>query len=287
MPVSVSQHLCCQCPCPQSEPQPLHTSTKYPPTLAGRLGSVFYRVTTLFPWILMYTRLCVCPPRVCFPQPQGSPEIRFHQSSKSDFLVFLVPLMYLQAGKHELELRTFTAVGKILWFNCFPVCGLTTWLVWDLILIVIAPLLPYHCGVFCLSCGVSSGVGSSVLQSMVVHPLVVISVFLQEELSTCPSPLPSSSSELLICNFKRMEKPKQIYKQAAQNRGYPNVITLNSKYKCHSSNKYIFNLYIALHIYQSRSSKILQTSNFYSGKHSLVNDYSFRLAICIVCNNFL
>lgn len=152
--------------------------------------------------------------------------------------------------------------------------------------IIIAPLLPYHCGIFCLSCGVFSGVSSSVFQSMVVHLLVVILVLLQEELSTCPSPLPSSS-ELLLCNFKRMEKPKQIYMQAAQNRGYPNIIILNSRYKCHSCNKHIFNLYIALHIYQSRSSKIPQIINFYSGKYSLVNGYSFRLATCIVCNNFL
>ena len=142
MPMGVSQHFCCQCPYPQSEPQLLHTSTGDPPTLAGRLGSVSYRITTLFPQISMHTRLCVCPPRVCFPQSQRSPEIRFHQPSKSDFLVSLVPLVYLQAGKHELGLRTFTTVGKILWFKCFPVCGLTTWLVWDLTLSRLHP--SYH-----------------------------------------------------------------------------------------------------------------------------------------------
>ena len=76
---------------------------------------------------------------------------------------------------------------------------------------------------------------------------VVILVLLQE-LSTCLSPLPSYSLELLICNFKRMEKPKQIYIQAAQNRVYTNIIILNSRSKCHNCNKHNFNLYIAFHI---------------------------------------
>ena len=35
-----------------------------PPVLAGSSGSVSYGVTAPFPWVLMHTLLCVCPPRV-------------------------------------------------------------------------------------------------------------------------------------------------------------------------------------------------------------------------------
>ena len=35
----------------------------------------------------------------------------------------------------DLELRTFTSVGELLWYNYFPVCSSPTWWVWDLILL--------------------------------------------------------------------------------------------------------------------------------------------------------
>ena len=63
MPRSTSKNLCCQCPCPHSEPQPLPTSAGDTPILAGRSGSVSYGVTSPSPWVLMCTLLCVCPPR--------------------------------------------------------------------------------------------------------------------------------------------------------------------------------------------------------------------------------
>ena len=39
----------CRAEVEDSEPLTTHTSTGDPPTLAGRSGSVFYRVTALFP----------------------------------------------------------------------------------------------------------------------------------------------------------------------------------------------------------------------------------------------
>ena len=134
MSMGVSQHFCCQCPYPQGEPQLLHTYRR--PSNTSR-QAWFSLLQNHYPFPLdinVHKIVCVPSKSLCFPQSQRSPEIRFHQPSKSYFLVSLVPLVYLQAGKHELGLRTFTIVGKILWFNCFPVCGLTTWLVWDLTL---------------------------------------------------------------------------------------------------------------------------------------------------------
>ena len=67
------------------------------------------------------------------------------------------------------------------------------WPVWDFILNVISPLLPSSWGSsFALVCGVSFFlVGSNILLSMVVQQQVVISEFLQEKMSVCPSTLPS------------------------------------------------------------------------------------------------
>ena len=58
--------------------------------------------------------------------------------------------------------------------------------------IVIAPLLPSHCGFsFVFGCGVSFLVSSSVLLSMTVQQLVVILVFSEEGVRACPSTPPS------------------------------------------------------------------------------------------------
>ena len=35
----------------------------------GKSGSVFRGVTAPFSGVLVHTRLCLCPPRICFPSP--------------------------------------------------------------------------------------------------------------------------------------------------------------------------------------------------------------------------
>ena len=58
--------------------------------------------------------------------------------------------------------------------------------------IVIAPLVPSHCGFsFVFGCGVSFLVSSSVFLSMTVWQLAVILVFSQEEVRARPSTPPS------------------------------------------------------------------------------------------------
>ena len=56
MPRGISQDCWCQCCCPCGKPLLTHASTGDPPTLAGRSGSVSCRITTLFPWVLIWTR---------------------------------------------------------------------------------------------------------------------------------------------------------------------------------------------------------------------------------------
>ena len=75
-------------PCCHSETLP----AGYPPTLAGRSGSVSCRITAPFPLDLC-TRFCLCPiaGSLCFPYSCGGPVIKSHWSSKSDSLGILGP----------------------------------------------------------------------------------------------------------------------------------------------------------------------------------------------------
>ena len=60
-------HCYTLCPKPCSRPPPTHTSAGVFWTLTGKSGSVSCRITAPFSWVLVYTRFCLCPPRVCFP----------------------------------------------------------------------------------------------------------------------------------------------------------------------------------------------------------------------------
>ena len=59
-------HCYTQCPQPCSRPPLTHASARDSWTLMGKTGSVSYWVTAPFSWVLVHTRFCLCPPRVCF-----------------------------------------------------------------------------------------------------------------------------------------------------------------------------------------------------------------------------
>ena len=63
------RHFCAQCFQPCSRLPPTRSSVRDPWTLTGRSGSVSCEATAPFSWVLVCTRLCLCPPRVCFPSP--------------------------------------------------------------------------------------------------------------------------------------------------------------------------------------------------------------------------
>ena len=58
-----------QCPRPYSRPPLIHASARDSWTLIGKSGSVSFGVTDPFSWVLMGTRFCLCPPRVCLSSP--------------------------------------------------------------------------------------------------------------------------------------------------------------------------------------------------------------------------
>ena len=62
-------HYYTQCPQPCSRPPLTHISARDSWTLSGMSGSVSCGVTAPFSWVLVCTRFCLCPPRVCFPSP--------------------------------------------------------------------------------------------------------------------------------------------------------------------------------------------------------------------------
>ena len=63
------RHCYTQCPQPCNRPLPTHTSIRDSWTFMGKSGSVSCGVTAPFSWVLVYTRFCLCPLRVCFPSP--------------------------------------------------------------------------------------------------------------------------------------------------------------------------------------------------------------------------
>ena len=68
MYIYICQCICCRTQCPRPCSRPLLTSTSAGDsgTLKGKSGSVSCGVTAPFSWVLVHTRFCLCPPRVCF-----------------------------------------------------------------------------------------------------------------------------------------------------------------------------------------------------------------------------
>ena len=102
------------------------------------ISLIISKTGCLFPWALVCSRPCMCPPRVKFlysPVLWNScnQTLMFFKARFSGGLLLLLsdPL----AGKTTVGLRTLTPVAKLLWYNCFPVCGLPTQEVWDFILL--------------------------------------------------------------------------------------------------------------------------------------------------------
>ena len=62
-------HCRTHCPRPCSRPPQTHASARDSWTLTGKFGLVSCGVTAPFSWVLVCTKFCLCPLRVCFPSP--------------------------------------------------------------------------------------------------------------------------------------------------------------------------------------------------------------------------
>ena len=117
-----------------------------PPTLAGKSGSVSHGVTTPSPgsWCTHYFVCARQEWSLCFPQSCRSPTIKSHKPSKSDSLGIPPPVARPWVWEAWHGLRTFTPVGRPLWYKCSPVCESPTQQPWDLILLWLLWLSPSY-----------------------------------------------------------------------------------------------------------------------------------------------
>ena len=122
---STSKDCCCQCPSPRGEPLPTHTSTGDPPTLAGWSAQspaeplLLSRCMQNFVCVLQEWSVCFhSPVEILWPNPAG--------------LQSQIPWGFLslsldpQVGKPDVQFRTFTTMGELIWYYCYPVCELPT-----------------------------------------------------------------------------------------------------------------------------------------------------------------
>ena len=111
---------------------------------------------------------------------------------------FPVPLLDPQEGKPAVGFRTFTTGGELIGHYCSPVCGSPTWQVWDLILSGC-----HHLAAALSLCSFFLSLDVVYLFWWVPESssdgcwtTSLILVFSQEEISACPSILPSWTRSL-------------------------------------------------------------------------------------------
>ena len=98
-------------------------------TLTDKSGSTSCGVTAPFSWILVYLRFCLCPPRGWFSSPVEVPPSNLTGLQSQITWGFSVPLLDPQFWKSVLGPTIFAIVPELLWYSCFPVCGLSAqWL---------------------------------------------------------------------------------------------------------------------------------------------------------------
>ena len=145
-----------------SRPSPTHTSAGDSWTLTGKSGTVSCGVTAPLSCVLMHTRFCLCPPRVCFPF-----------LCKFRWLYGGINGDLLQEGLYHTQiyctqspclcsspLLTCTSTRDTQTQFLLSLCRVSgswhtedlfepseyLWRVWHLILNTISPLLPSFCG---------------------------------------------------------------------------------------------------------------------------------------------
>ena len=142
MPINIPQNHHSHCLCLHSEPHLLLASEGDPQILAGRSGpgSICF-----FPWALGHMWSCVQTSKSGVSVSPSPVEFLWSNPTGLQSQILWVVLHLFpdpQLGEPSTELKTFTTAGELLWHNYFPVCGLLTQWIWDLILFWFHPF--YH-----------------------------------------------------------------------------------------------------------------------------------------------
>ena len=188
--MSTSQNFCSQYPVPVVSHSRPPASAGDPSTLAGGSDSVSCGVTASFPWVLVRTLLCVCPPRVesLFPPvmlkscSQIPLAFKFWFSEDS-FSCCQTPRLGSLTWGSEPSLQWVDFCGVTVQFVSRPPSDYGIWFHCDWALPTISLQL-------LLCFGVSFLVSSSVFLLRIVQQLVVLLVLSQERVSACPSTPP-------------------------------------------------------------------------------------------------
>ena len=165
-------HCYTQCPQPCSRPPLTQASGRDSWRHKGKSGSVSCVVTAPCSWVLVHTRFCFCPPRICFPV--LCKFWRLYGVVNGDLLQEGLCHTHVCCTQspcpHSSPLLTCTSTGDTQTQFCLSLCGVSGswctqglfepskcfWQVWGLILKVISPLLPWFWGFsFAFGCGIS------------------------------------------------------------------------------------------------------------------------------------
>ena len=124
---------CSQYPRPRSRLPLTHAPAGDSWALAGKSGSASCGLTAPFSWVLVCTRFCLCPLRVCLPSPV---EVLWSNPTGLQSQTpwgFSVPLPDPQVGKSVVGPRTFLTENffDILFCSLWVVCSAALW--WGLI----------------------------------------------------------------------------------------------------------------------------------------------------------
>ena len=112
-----------------SAPDPAagHWPTPLPGHSQASLGQSLVGSLLLSSWVLVHTRFCLYPLRICFPSPVLSSIIKSTGLQSQILWEFSIPLPDPQVGKSFVGPRTYLTVQEFVWYNCSAVCGSTAW----------------------------------------------------------------------------------------------------------------------------------------------------------------
>ena len=111
-----------------SSPDPVvgYCQSTPPPETPGpsqaSLGQSLVGSLLLSSWVLVHTRFCLYPLRICFPSPVLSSIIKSTGLQSQILWEFSIPLPDPQVGKSVVDPRTFLTVWEFLWYNCSAFC---------------------------------------------------------------------------------------------------------------------------------------------------------------------
>ena len=118
-----SQDCCSQCSWPLDSLLSTQASTR---DSWLSLAQSLVGATAHFSWVLVSTKFCLCPPRICFPSPaevlySNPTGLQSQPLGRTGSVLLSDP----QVRKSVVCPRTFAKVWELIWYNCSQIFGST------------------------------------------------------------------------------------------------------------------------------------------------------------------